>query len=119
MIDREHLNGLLESRKLHAKDILKKVLKDSDEWEAIDSAGVETYRVDELDEWVADVGLSTEGEDAVTFKKECRSVSKRLRQLYSKAQVTEGLDYPKDYGIRLVFGRVDHGTGLEYWGKER
>lgn len=115
MIDRDYLNSLLESRKLHAKDMLKKVLADSDDWEAIDSVGVETYQVPDGSEWVADVGVSTEEDDKYEFHKEAEAVGRRLEKLYPKAQVTKRFYAPSDYQVRMVFPGEAHGDALEIW----
>jgi hypothetical protein len=118
MIDREYLNSLLESRKLHAKDILKKVLKDADEWDAIDSVGVETYQVPDGSEWVADVGVSTSEDEPVRgheFRKEAEYLGKSLEKLYPKAQITKRFYANDDYQIRMVFPGEAHGDALEIW----
>ena len=118
MIDREYLTSLMESRKLHAKDMLKKVLADSDEWEAIDSVGVETYQVPDGSEWVADVDVSTTEEDAklgYEFRKEAEAVGRHLEQLYPKAQITKRFHAKNDYMVRMVFPGEAHGDSLEIW----
>ena len=117
MIDRDYLNSLLESRKLHAKDILKKVLADSNDWEVIDSVGVETYQVPDGSEWVADVSVTTTEETGHTtvgsmgfeFGKEAEAVGHRLEQLYPKAQITKRFYAKNDYMVRMVFPGEAHG----------
>lgn len=119
MTNREHLRYLLEGapRKLHAKEFLKQAVRDSKDWEWIDSVAVETYQVKDTGEWVAAIGFSTEEEDVdrLEFRKECELEAKQMQKRYPKAQFV--LDYvdQSSYGVSLIFPNEDQGYGLEYW----